>query len=106
MSQQLSLTIGGGMKHGLPVGIGKVLDGQHPGSYNVQTPDSMWSIMFKRMQKQVDRRAAAMARWEAMQPRGARADHSYWESYNAERAKHRIDYPMPWGHVMFGSDVE
>src|SRR6185437_1935813 len=103
---QMMLLNTGGISNGLPVGTGKVLSSRDyagAGSFLVQTPDDLWSMMIARMKRQSDARARGLAKWEAKQPAGARLGAGYWERYNAEKAKHRVDYPMPWGHVMFGT---
>lgn len=88
----------------LPAGVGKVIQDDEPGNFKVQTPDRLWSVMFERMKAQVAARTAELSAWEYHQQRrqpGAHANAWYWEAYKAEKAKHRVDYPMPWGHVMF-----
>lgn len=103
MSAQLGLTLA---SSGLPVGCGREVEcADAPGSYYVQTPDHLWALMIARLKKQVGERDRAMSRWESRQPEGARAlgGSRYWEAYKAAKATHRVDYPMPWGHVMFGS---
>ncbi len=88
----------------LPAGIGAIIPSAEysgAGSYLAQTPDSLWSTMISRMKTQVDARAAALSAWERAQPAGTRNDSAYWDRYYAVKAQHRVDYPMPWGHVMF-----
>lgn len=99
MSGQLVLT----GAEGLPVGCGVSIEcADSPGSYYVQTPDHLWALMIARLKKQVGERERAMSRWESRQPEGARTSGSrYWDAYRAAKATHRVDYPMPWGHVMF-----
>jgi hypothetical protein len=98
------------VSNGFPVGIGRILqstayDGR--GSYYVETPDHLWSLMFERMQSQVAIRAAALVAWESqfLGP-GHRATSEYWDSYQKEKAKHRVDYPMPWDHSVFNAQSE
>lgn len=90
----------------LPVGVGKVIpDPNEPGSYFVQTLDRLWALMIIRMKAQVAQRAIELSAWESQQQQkqaGVRANAWYWERYKEEKSKLRVDYPMPWGHVMFG----
>ena len=93
----------------LPDGIGlaKHFDdesrhGVPSGNFYVQTPDSLWTAMYQRMRSQVNARDTAMAKWEKDHHGRIAGDEAYWVAYYTEKARHRIDYPMPWGHIMFG----
>lgn len=103
----------------LPAGIGKTLRdtdgcagayGVRANTYKVQTPDNMWSMMIARMKAQIDVRDKALHAWELAHGSdfgyigyGPRAE-EYWRAFYTEKAKHRVDYPMPWGHVIFASE--
>lgn len=100
----------------LPAGLGKVVRddgpayyGVKPNTFKVQTPDNMWTLMIERMKAQINLRDKAMHNWELTVGAefgyigmGSDAAEAYWRAFYAEKAKYRVDYPMPWGHVMFG----
>lgn len=94
----------------LPAGCGKVISadvvnhGIPAANFYVQTPDALWSIMIDRMRQQVTARDVAMSAWEKErdEKQGRRyPDEAYWTAYYTKKARHRVDYPMPWEHVMF-----
>jgi len=70
--------------------------------FYVRTPDAEWPQAIARMQAAVTARAARMAEWERANHPGTYPDAAYWARYAAEKATIPVDYPMPWGHVMFG----